>query len=124
MTNTEIDTLIAEKVLGWKRIELPESAAKVFDKTWMYDKREGDYGYNVQKPPPSSTSIVAAMDVLDRFLRYDLTKDGPTCFSVGLSHAAGHSVYKNASTLPMAICLAAFAAKEITVRQNEEDDGN
>jgi hypothetical protein len=110
LTNQEIDELVAEKVMGWKRVnEKPN--------WWnnpIYDSPEYYWikpdGTKTCYPANYSSDISEAWEVVEKFFILELSKMSNEC-SVSLYGEVytnkGHSV---ANTAPIAICLAALEA--------------
>jgi hypothetical protein len=105
----ELDVLIAEKIMAWKRIPIHSHGL-----TWMYDKREAHLYTEVQQPPKFSTDISAAWTVLENICGVrklggkilKLTFDGTYCCTFG-------DAYAHAATAAHAICLAALKERGI-----------
>lgn len=62
----ELDALVAEKVMGWKKIYRKAHSSAVGDwhgLEWMWDKREGALWQEAQSCPHYSTDIAAAFTI-------------------------------------------------------------
>jgi len=117
----ELDALVAEKVMGWKVVEIHEpSGRKVM--RWLSDHGEGLGMYGVDDWTPSS-DITLAWEVVEKIHNH-----GESFKPLSLSRATGLGepfskflweatfrmypaiCYATAETAPHAICLAALKA--------------
>ena len=105
----ELDALVAEKVMGWRMIRNDPLLSHT---GWI----DGDGRKRTRyDPPPYSTDIAAAWEVLEKFpwFRIDNRGDyeGNQAFMVELSDDAKNLSGKMwAPTAPLAICRAALRA--------------
>lgn len=115
----ELDLLVAVRVLGWAAPKRREAGA-----TWTMPSGAGASEGAI---PRYSSDIAAAWEVVER-MRADhffsmqaknLTLGEPVCASFARDGASGHAPMDvftaTADSAPAAICLAALAAKGITV---------
>jgi hypothetical protein len=63
----DLDSLIAEKIMGWKKIEL---SVPFYGLYWMWGKKEGCLYHDIQECPKYSTDIAAAWQVVDKLKDY------------------------------------------------------
>jgi hypothetical protein len=102
----ELDTLVAEKVMGWRRKEEP-SDIWCLSPPWV--TRHGAL-VPFSQTPGYSTEIDAAWQVIEAMQAYccdfTLEKAGSAWYAEFIVGSAG------ADTAPLAICLAALAAVE------------
>jgi len=111
----ELDTLVAERVMGWSPPRKPDQY------TWQ---APSGWRGGVEQIPAYSTSIAAAWEVVDK-----LAESGKLCcltidklgfpgeewrvfFQWDVSDDRMEMPYADAPTAPHAICLAALAAVE------------
>jgi hypothetical protein len=59
----ELDVLIAEKVMGWKKLTFD---APIRGLLWIWDHKEGALETEVQRVPSYSTDITAAWEVVSK----------------------------------------------------------
>lgn len=115
-TLEEIDALVAEHVMGWKKI--PVKWDYMSDLIWMWDAKEGCYPHEVQITPKYSSQISCAWDIVAKYrpLRTVLTQHG-TAQRDWAAHLAidGFIGHGNAETPELALCLAALDAKKIKI---------
>ena len=105
-----LDAIIAEKVMG------------LTEKDWPWDYRtDGMASRSGQMPPPYSTSIAAAWEVVEKFqvagnkVWVHLSRHAGIHVHIALylnnnASFAHHDVAAEADTAPLAICLAALKA--------------
>jgi len=105
MNLREINRLVAEKVMDWAQGEYAK------DK-WYYKKNGQIHGMaKFVKDWNPSTNIADAMEVLDKFDAYQITKVVRDRYVVQIrNHKAFKSYKHEEKTLPLAICLAALKA--------------
>ena len=96
----ELDILIAEKVMGYEKVG-SNWAKKIFNENGTFDL----VYVNLK---PYSTSIGCAWEVLNKFPRWTLERNGKGKY-ICLIPAERIFLYVS-STAPMAICLAALNA--------------
>ncbi len=102
----ELDALVAEKVMGWKKLfkkDYPDSG-DWRGLEWMWREREGFMYSEAQSTKPYSTNIAAAWEVVEK-LRDDNFKiqEHGTHWKVHFGAA-----WRGAETVPHAICLVAL----------------
>jgi competence transcription factor ComK len=104
----ELDALIAEKVMGWKRKTI-KLVNMVEEQDVLIDPRLKTYS----QPPHYSTNIADAWLVVEKFPQIDIcmskVDDKWNCFIEFADHMA------IAETAPLAICLAALKACGVEV---------
>jgi len=108
----ELDALVAEKVMGWKKIKPPNPSFKL---TWMWDRLEGALIEDAQLTPRYSTDIAAAWEVVGKFF-----KDGKQTAVLSRPWLIPPDYYAwiqygkrcPGESAPHAICLAALKAVE------------
>lgn len=110
----ELDALIAEKVMGWIRIDLPNP---IRDLTWIWDRKEGCLYWESQECPPYSTSIEAAWEIVEHMnakeLGFALDCDSTYAMAIfGAGQYLGDDLSGPSAvgteSVPHAICLAAL----------------
>lgn len=129
----ELDILIAEKVMGWKRLTYAQwkpdnkhystrheltpnwHSDELYEVAWAEDRDDYYYPEDAWSP---STDIVAAWQVFSRLS--ELTRlDGGDEISLHYENGGGYSIMnynarwylvKDCETAPLAICLAALQA--------------
>lgn len=112
---SELDQLVAERIMGWRRVEPDEVTTRVSDVGYWTTRPRGEINpFGWRMPPRYSTSIRLAWDVVER-----LNRDGLLCSVIGVEAGWDCSVYRVGSpmlgggygaTAPEAICRAALAA--------------
>lgn len=110
----ELDQLIAQKVMGWRKIYLPEEEGKRLGLLWYWDKQEGGLKTEAQSCPNYSTNIKDAFDLVEKtglFKTYDFHQERETGrWQIGWgSDSAYFSAKFEAQTAPHVICLAILA---------------
>ncbi len=114
----KLDALVAEKVMGWKRIPIDPSRYGI---DWMWDKKEGCLLIDSQECPKYSTDISAAWQVVEKMFQdaWSIQIEGSELIDSRLGHG-GFDVRFNCKcgargrfdaegdTLPVAVCLAAL----------------
>lgn len=113
----KLDILVAEKVMGWKKIQLSPPKR---DLDWMWDKLEGCLAQNCQTCPNYSTDISVAWQVVEKFLPHfrlecnDLSDyvepEDKKRWHCDIWVAGKAVCCVSADTAPEAICLAALKA--------------
>lgn len=113
-TGRELDALVAEKVMGWKRLYRVDWHGM----DWMWDKKQGALYPEIQTTPQYSTSIEAAWEVVGKFTFFYLWRDGKLLdgqWECKLTEKDEREFYVVAPTAPHAICLAALRAVGVDV---------
>lgn len=121
----EFDMLVAEKVLGWRRIEgphydyngpceygdvlIPPDISEDEAFAMMPPKGKVPLGYFVTER--YSTNISAAWEILEKFPRFEIEKNGDGIWCVLMDEKWKRFVGYG-ETAPEAICKAALLAKE------------
>lgn len=128
----ELDELVAEKVMGWKKIDLTRVHFDTRGLKWMWDKKEG-YPYSeVQKTPEYSRDIAAAWEVVEKLkskgflFAVNTANDWEVEFNLneGRFLQNGDTIgMGRASTAPHAICLAALKAYEAANKTARDCEG-
>ena len=126
--NIQLDTLIAEKVFGWKKIPLPDKNREL---EWMWDRKEGCFWYDAQTVPPYSTDpffgweVVTKLRELFPYARLNLLMTNDDALGPGLKYEFSIVHYMGmgdfferarcvGDSVPEAICMAALKAVEST----------
>lgn len=119
MTNREIDALVAEKVMRWHLekgdalfrpvYEGDAPAVRKVDK-WYPPGHESSY---MAAPPPYSTDIAAAWEVVGKLGDVIIERDETTSGVRWRVVVDGIETF--AATAPMAICLAALKAVGVSL---------
>lgn len=109
MDNKEIDRLVAEKVMGWRKETYfpPTELADSYD-VWVKSETEYDY---VERFNPS-TNIRDAWFVAEKFEYAQVVKDGGHFYAEVANERYWMGDFENA---PMAICLAALKSVGVSV---------
>ncbi len=116
----ELNMLIAEKVMGWKKVPLP-STENYYDPDWAWDKWDGVNSKTAQYVSPYCISLEFAWEVVDKMLSDGWRMEMVTSEYGGtdvafICNAGARGTYCSDETLtftpPMAICLAAEKAVE------------
>lgn len=146
MTNREIDALVAEKVMGWKRMTYaeahPETPAykdrKEFTGHWHSNEwdellhefknvayaEDCDDHYCPEEAWSPSTDISAAWEVVEKMRNRDsvftLWDDLDDEYYYCAFNTPKYHFEVGAETMPKAICLAALKAVGVNVSEQEE----
>lgn len=105
MTNQELNEAVARK-LGW---EVTESVSDPNDKCFTPPGNAMDWG---PEPPPYSTSIAAAWEIVDKIFVVKLQKVSDE-WQCELNDARGNSAFDASDTAPMAICKTFLKLQEV-----------
>lgn len=114
----ELDALIAEKIMGWRRVGPDEPPKSGWRSSTGYWHAEEDNAWE-KGLPRYSTDIAAAWDVVDKIK--DIKPDhafslesykGKWSADFVLKDYDNYNCGEGASSAPLAICLAALRATE------------
>ena len=118
----ELDALVAEHVMGWKKIQVKQ---KKFNISWMWDRKEACLFREVQVAPAFSTDLKLAWEVLVKNHEYVSVQKGMYTYPIQeqwtvylktpYNNDTATGVEANGETAAHAICLAALKAVGVSV---------
>ena|SRR5258706_9749470 len=122
MTNREIDALVAEKLMGWKKYPANSPENKMDFDQWV---GEDQRVVPQTEPPPYSTNISDAWIVVEKMKKdwlilIDNDKSGKwDAFFKHMTAEDKSYTSFNQESAPMAICLAALKSFGVTIEEKE-----
>lgn len=108
----ELDALVAEKVMGWRRHDSNRLGTYGEDPIGLWIKNTEP---SLVRLPQFSEDIAAAWEVVEKFHRFVVTRmEMPVCYDARVVYYFGMGNFEEfaftADTAPHAICLAALKA--------------